>query len=72
VFDTLKEALRGWRFHSNDKVEAVHFWLQQAKTFFLLEYRSLSKYVKSALQRMVPTWKNNILLGSVYMMCNSI
>jgi hypothetical protein len=36
VFGTIKKALRGWRFHSDDEVKkAVHFWLrQQAKTLF--------------------------------------
>jgi hypothetical protein len=74
VFGMLKKALRGRRFHSNDEVKkTVHFWLrQEAKTFFLLGYRSLSNDVKSALQRTVTMWKNNTLFGSVYMMCISI
>jgi hypothetical protein len=57
VFGMLKEASQRKRFHSEDKVkEAVIFWLQQQrKTFYLLEYRSLSNDVKSALQRTMST-----------------
>jgi hypothetical protein len=40
------------------------------KLVFLLEYRSLLKDVKSALQRTMTTWKNNILFGSVYMIAS--
>jgi histone-lysine N-methyltransferase SETMAR len=74
VFGTLKETLRGKRFHSNDKVkEMVHSGFDNTQNpFVLLEYRSLSKDVKSALQRMVTMWKNDILFGTVYMMCISI
>jgi hypothetical protein len=44
-----------------------------SKTFyFLLGYRSLLKDIKSALQRTVTTWKNNMLYESVCMMCISI
>jgi hypothetical protein len=62
VIGTLKKALRGRRFHSDNEVK-------ETVNFFLLKCRSLSKDVKSALRRTVTKWKNNILFGSVYMMC---
>jgi hypothetical protein len=69
VLGTLKGAMRGQRFHSDEVKKEVHFWLRQQAKTFLLEYRNLWKGLKSALQSTVTTWKNNILLGSVYMMC---
>jgi histone-lysine N-methyltransferase SETMAR len=80
VFGMLKEALRGRRFHRQTDRQtdrrgegdgAVPASTTTTKNF-LQEYRSLSKDVKSALQRTVTTWKNNILFGTVYMMCISI
>jgi hypothetical protein len=43
MFGMLKEALRGQRFHSGDKVkEMVYFWhQQQAKTFFRIGIQKL-------------------------------
>jgi hypothetical protein len=57
VFGTLKEALRGQRFHSSDKMETVHFWLrQQAETSF-----------SAGLQTLVETCEKCIAKDSDYM-----
>jgi histone-lysine N-methyltransferase SETMAR len=77
VFGTLKEALRERRFHRQTdrrgEGDSAVLASKTSKTFFfVLKYRSLSKDVKSALQRTVTTWKNYILFGSVYIMCISV